>query len=563
MINTDVLIVGAGPVGLFLANELNRHSVSYIIADIGKEKSDLSRATGIHSQTLELFEYIEILDEFIKEGVLTDEMRISTELRSYYFTTRNINTKYPFGISIEQEKTEEILKGNLGISNNFLNHHKILGIREKSEFCTAYALDLESNSYTEIQAKFIVGCDGVHSTVRKESEINFIGETYNQNMLAADLILKGNNLDNKRLETYLNDNGLLMIFGLPQKDKYRVFADVDIDFVCDIDSLQSLITQRGRNELIDEIIWADTFFMNKKIANKFSTKRVYLAGDACHSHSPAGGHGMNIGIMDAFNLAWKIKLVLNKIVAIDFLDSYETERRPIANKVLFNSDIQTSISFWDGELLGGIKEFLLTILSNYDFFKDEILKFSMELNMNYMDSPLNCEFIDINLYGMFELINENNEIPNILEINKFINGPKLGHRYPDLSVSNLADKYLHSALLNSNHILVFFDGNNYTLSGYKKFLELITICNEVFNKFIDILLITTNQDEITCIDKKYVLLDTDNSLHLKFAAFSECLYLIRPDGFISYRALPVSVDHFKKYLESYKLGNRMANYVSI
>ncbi len=553
MMQTDVLIVGAGPTGLFLANELKRHNVDFIIADIGKGQSDLSRATGIHSQTLELFDYLDLLDEFLEKGILTDEMRVSTESRSYSFTTKEIKTRFPFGISIEQEKTEDIFKTKLDIKTcKALMNHQILGIRERPEKCSAFALDLKSNNYELIEAKFIVGCDGVNSTVRKENEIDFIGEKYGQNMLAADLILEGKHLQKKRLETYLNDNGLLMLFGLPEPNKYRIFADVDDDFDCTENSLVQLINQRGRNETVKKIIWANTFLMNKKIASKYGTSRVYLAGDSCHSHSPAGGHGMNIGIMDAFNLAWKLKLVIEDIVSIDFLKSYELERRPIAEKVLFRSDVQTDISFWDGKLLGGIKEFLLGLLNNFKPFREEILKFAMELNMNYSNSPLNGQYLDFDFNGLYKSISRENEIPDIIEHNAFINGPKLGERFPDLNLNQKIEKYLYSMLINSNHTLLFFDGDDHTSSGYEKFNKISDLLTREFNDYIDCFLITDNKNFIENIDKNQIINDSDGELHSKYAAYSESLYFIRPDGFIAYRALPIDFEHIKNYIFEYK-----------
>jgi len=553
MIKTDVLIVGGGPTGLFLANELKRHNVNFIIADLGKGQSDLSRATGIHSQTLELFDYLDLLDEFIENGILTDEMRVSTESRSYFFTTKEIKTRFPFGISIEQEKTEDIFRKKLNLSNsNFLENHKIVGIREHSDKCSAFALDLKSDKYINIEAQFIIGCDGVHSTVRKESEIDFIGKEYNQNMLAGDLILKGEHLQKKRLETYLNDNGLLMLFGLPDPGKYRIFADVEENFECNEETLKDLITKRGKGEIVQEVIWANTFKMNKKIASKYGTSRVYLAGDSCHSHSPAGGHGMNIGIMDAFNLAWKLKLVLKKIVTIDFLKSYELERRPIADKVLFKSDVQTNISFWDGKLLGGVKDFLLGLLNNFKPFREEILKFAMELNMDYTNSPLNSEHIDFDFRGLYKSISDENEIPDIIEHNAFIKGPKLGERFPDLNLNQKNESFLYSMLINSNHTLLFFDGDDHSSSGYEKFIKISKLLKTEFNELIDSFLITNNENKIEGVTENKIIIDLNGELHSRYAAYSESLYFIRPDGFISYRALPINYAHFEIYISNYK-----------
>ena len=176
--------------------------------------------------------------------------------------------------------------------------------------------------------------------------------------------------------------------------------------------------------------------------------------------------------------------------------------------------------------------------------------------MDYKNSPLSNEHIDFDFKGLYKSISTENEIPDILEHNGFINGPKLGERFPDLNLNHKIEKYIYSMLINSNHTLLFFDGDDYTSSGYDKFIKISKLLKNEFKNLIDVFLITNNENAIEGIDENQIISDLNGELHSKYAAYSESLYLIRPDGFITYRALPVSINHFEKFITEYKTSHK-------
>lgn len=548
IIEVDVLIVGAGPTGLMLSKLLNDYEVDFLTADLNKKEKNFSKATGIHSEVLEMFESTKIVDEFLDKSLIVDKMKIYSSIGDFVFTTREIETKYPFGISIQQESAEDIIRNSIKDKNCLLNNYRVEAIREYFNHCEAYLLNLMDNTFQTVKCKYIVGCDGVHSTVRKEMEIDYAGEKYKEPCLAADLILdEGLNTDS--LYTYLTDVGMLMIFPLPKKNLVRIFTDVEESFEANINSIQKILDEHGGGQKIKTVEWSNKLYFNKRLAKKFSTSRVFLAGDSCHCHSPAGGHGMNLGLMDSYNLAWKLAFVLQEVANPKILESYEIERRPLAEKVIFRSDLQTKLSFWEGKMASGVKGLMISLLQNITPLKKEILKFGMELNMDYSQSTLNKEDIDFTHRGLYSNKDSFGEIPNLIEYNSFISAPRPGQRFPDIEIDFKENSRLHNYIINENFTLLFFDGDEDLKTSYSTFNSIKESATELLRNRIDCFIVTQFYNSAGKFIDKELIINDDGNLHHSYGAKSECLFLIRPDGYITYRMMPIRKEKLNEFIK--------------
>lgn len=386
-IETDVLIVGLGPTGLVMANLFDYYNIDYIAADEGRDKKNLTRATGIHSHILELFESLGLVDLFLNTGVPFEHLTMIINQKSFRFSTSEIDARYPFGISIMQSKTEVILKDGITNKSKLRIHHLVSSIRDHGSYCTAFLLDLLTNTFIQVKAKYIIGCDGVNSYVRNIAKINFNGHDYKTPCFIADISLS-ENIPTNDIITYLSKQGMVMLYPISDKS-VRVFGNIDHEGTVDKKKIQEILNSRANNEIVSNVKWGNKIFFKRRLAKYYKKGRLFLAGDSAHTHSPAGGHGMNLGISDAFNLAWKLVVHLKHGPAPALLNTYEKERRRIAKRVILRSHFQTVVSFASGPFFSLVKKSVIPSINRMTFIKRKFIKYGMQLSMNYKTCDIN------------------------------------------------------------------------------------------------------------------------------------------------------------------------------
>jgi 2-polyprenyl-6-methoxyphenol hydroxylase-like FAD-dependent oxidoreductase len=332
MIHADVLIVGAGPVGLTAAVVLTRLGHQVVIVDGQAEGANTSRAAVVHSRTLELLEPYGVSAALAARGVHTSRFTIRDRDRLLVpVPFDGLPTRYPYTLMISQADTEAYLLARLEeLGGKVLRPARVTTIAQDDSGVTATLDDGR-----ELRASYLVGADGMHSLVREQSGIGFGGGTYAESFVLADVRLSGG-VPGDEVILYFSPEGLVVVAPLPD-GRYRIVATVD-DAPKEPDAafVQRLLDTRGPKAVpavVEEVVWGSRFRVHHRIADTYRDGRVLLAGDAAHVHSPAGGQGMNLGIEDAVALGEALAKVLDG-GSQDLLDGYAAARRPVAEKVV-------------------------------------------------------------------------------------------------------------------------------------------------------------------------------------------------------------------------------------
>jgi 2-polyprenyl-6-methoxyphenol hydroxylase-like FAD-dependent oxidoreductase len=354
----DVLVAGAGPTGLALAIDLARRGVRAQVVEKADRLFPGSRGKGLQPRTQEVFDDLGVIDTIRSAGggypatVVWQNGRPGdiVEMSERFPPTPHV----PYGETwmVPQWRTQEILYARLRELGGAVDFGLALtGLRQDDDGVTA---DLSDGS--AIRAAYVVAADGGRSTVRKALGIGMTGETVDPNpLLVADIRLDG--IDRDHIHSWKHPDGGAILFPLAGTDTFQfiaLFPDPDARPDTTADGVRKLIATRTHltADSVREVLWTSDFRPRAALADRFRDGRVFLAGDAAHIHSPAGGQGLNTSIQDAYNLGWKLGHVLRQGADPALLDTYEAERLPIAADVLGLSTRLHRASITKGELAG-------------------------------------------------------------------------------------------------------------------------------------------------------------------------------------------------------------------
>jgi 2-polyprenyl-6-methoxyphenol hydroxylase-like FAD-dependent oxidoreductase len=348
---SDVLIIGAGPTGLTLACELARRGIDFRIIEASPAPQAGSRGKGLQPRSLELFDNLGILQEIVANGVFGlpicfyDEAGNARVENLYEKRQARPDAPYLMPLLTPQWRVEEVLRrklAQLGVHPDFAT--ELTGFVQDDD---GVAADVVGPAGSEtIHARWLVGCDGGRSLVRHLAGIEFLGETLETHrMLLGDVRVSG--LDRAHWHIWRSNEGFLALCPLPSTDMFQFQASIAPGQDCETDlgTYQNLAERRtGRSDIrLLDPGWMSLWRANIRMVNRYRAGRVFLAGDAAHVHSPAGGQGMNTGIQDAYNLGWKLAAVIGGVDAA-LLDTYQQERLPIAAWVLgISTELMTSV----------------------------------------------------------------------------------------------------------------------------------------------------------------------------------------------------------------------------
>ena len=335
-----VLIVGAGPTGLTLACELARHGVSFRLIEATPGPQPGSRGKGLQPRTLEVFDDLGIVDRVLADGRMAMPIRSTAPdgrvtLSGAEPPSAGPDTPYPASLITPQWRTEETLRRRLAELGGTVEFGTALAGFEQSAEAVS-ALVVKGGQTETVTAGWLIGCDGGHSIVRRRAGVAFEGETREEiRMIVADVEVDG--LDRDAWHMWRHAEGLVNLCPLPSTDAFQYQATIapGQDGELSVATMQAILERRsGRTDIrLHEPQWTSLWRANIRLADRYRQGRVFLAGDAAHIHSPAGGQGMNTGIQDAHNLGWKLAAVARG-ASPALLDSYEAERRPVAAGVL-------------------------------------------------------------------------------------------------------------------------------------------------------------------------------------------------------------------------------------
>ena len=547
--NPAVLVVGAGPVGLTMACELARHGVPCRIVDASSGPTDQSRALGIQARTLEVFEDVGIVDAVLARarkvhgiGAFSDNRRIA----HITFDLEGLETPYPYLLVFPQGETERLLEDRLksyGIEVE--RRTKLTGLLRDGSGVTATLLDAEGHA-SESRTPWLIGCDGARSAVRKGLELPFEGAEYEESFLLADVQLAWDRPDDE-MTVILTPEGPVVGFPFPEPGCWRLVhastgtvEDSEAEPARVVTRFQSLLREHGQPKaVVSDPGWTSAFKIHRRVAGRFREGRCFIAGDAAHIHSPAGGQGMNTGIQDAYNLAWKLGLVVRGASPDSLLDSYSSERRSVVAGVIKGTDLMTRVITLRSDVAKAVRNHLIGLLGEFDFVARKLSKTMSELGVEYHSSPIVHEDRGESLLsGLGDRLD-------------FRAGPHPGDRVPDVPLEPPHDKEgphrLFELLRGTKHVLLLFEGSH-GVEALASFEAVGKIAREHDEQITTLLVARGDFAPPSIAWDGPILFDHLGELHRRFGARGPCLYLIRPDGYLGYRAIPPDATKLAEYL---------------
>ena len=342
----DVLIVGAGPTGLMLANQLARRGIRPQIIDRHSGPAQQSRAMAVHARTLEIYSKLGIAARAVELGQQGTgaNMWVGGRLKARIPLEemgRNLSP-FPYVLMLGQDENERIMGARLrdwGVDVEW--NTELVALEQHADHVTATIRQPDGSSRT-IDATYVAGCDGSRSGVRQMSGIGFPGAAYEQAFFVADTVATGPMVPNE-LNVYLWADGFHLYFPMSGENRWRVIGILPKELQAKTDPafedlLPALRQEATAGLSFTSCLWFSTYRIHHRRTDKFRDRRCFLLGDAAHVHSPMGGQGMNTGLQDAYNLAWKLALVTAGHADDSLLDTYEAERLPFADRLLSTTD---------------------------------------------------------------------------------------------------------------------------------------------------------------------------------------------------------------------------------
>ncbi|MGA5560980.1 FAD-dependent monooxygenase [Streptomyces platensis] len=364
--DTEVLIVGAGPVGLTLAHELARRRVRVRVVDRAAGPATTSRALAVHPRTLEVTHQMGLADALLAHGQRVTHFTLhlrGRELIHFDANYANLPTCYPFSLMLDQVRTEQILRDRLaGLGVGIEWGVELTGLRTDGERVTARlrhgtasgrVAEVEEREAggeagvdEEAEVPWLVGADGSRSTVREELRLRLVGDA-TRTWLNADVVL---DTDLPRDSNHLlhTGSGTVLLVPFPDPGKWRVVDTEETDGAADTEAVRRRLGAKisralGRPVAVGVPTWVSVFRVQQRMITAMRSGRCFVAGDAAHVHSPASGQGMNTGMQDAYNLAWKLADVVRGHAREALLDSYAAERIPVGGRLLSSTRKATAL----------------------------------------------------------------------------------------------------------------------------------------------------------------------------------------------------------------------------
>lgn len=529
-----VLIVGAGPTGLTLAIRLRQLGVDCLVIDRLAEPMPWSRALGLHARTMEIFHALGVLAAIRRRSTMQTSVMVHNDrgpLLSLDLTT--LDAPFPWVLSCPQTEAESALAQRFEeLGGRIWRGVELQSFTQHGESVEAHLL-VDGHTH-QLQCELLVGCDGAHSLVREQLGVGFEGMTEKDHFLIADLAI-GWSLSDSSSHGFLLPEGSLI--ALPMPDCWRLVinqsASEDTEGEVTLEPFRERLSAAlGACPPLGEPRWLTRFSIHRRLASHYRKNRVLIAGDACHIQSPLGAQGMNTGIADAFNLAWKVALFLRGIGGGALLDSYERERRPVARAMLYSVDILSRSSFARNLLLRTGRDWVLKFLNGHPRMAAGLLRRVSQLDIGYRGSPLVAQGPSGWLSGK--------------------DGPLPGERMPDARLLGGNGSVALVDLLQDprHYLLIQLDAQ----PDSQQLLTAYALADRVPSEFADwvsTIVISGRQPteslrELTDFDVS-VLSDQSGEFAARYGA-GAALWLMRPDGHLAYRATLADGDQLLEWL---------------
>lgn len=533
----DALVVGAGPTGLALAAQLRRFGARFRIIDRSLDRARESRALAVQARTLELLDTLDLAAPLVARG--NTSMRVAFHLGAREVavvelgTARATDTRFPFILFVSQAETEDLLGTYLTQSGVRVERGVELVELAMGDDGVSCLLRHGDARRETVRARYVVGCDGAHSTVRRAAGFSFEGGSYPQDFVLGDVEADGP-LEPNAINPFVSGGGVAMFFPLRHPTTWRVIAvaatpnphersadELPLTSEVSLARLQEIVdTPTQRAVRVRDPAWLTRFHLHHRQTTRYRARHVFLAGDAAHIHSPVGGQGMNTGIQDAWNLGWKLALVARGAARPDLLDSYDAERWPVGRFLLRYTDrlfATFAQAMSSGKLATWVREVVaprvIPPVMSAAWLRAGAFRFASELGIRYRASPLS---------------EDASPRPH--------DGPRAGDRLPDARLTmDGAPTWLQRAALGP-HLTLLLCGE---MSAWHQ-----SGLDQVADRFRG--LVATRH--LSAMPARGQLVDPDGATLRMLGATDGTQYVVRPDGYIGFRSAGYDLTALEAYL---------------
>lgn len=536
MFDTDVLVVGAGPVGSAAAVEVVRRGVRCRIIDTLADPPRYAKAVGIQPRTLELFEAMGILREVLDAGILLHGQIVYTNGVETGRMDLTMPPEIPFGfLGLPQYETERILRRHLeSLGTRVERGVRLVGFTQDEDGVDAVLAGPEGEH--TVRARYLVGCDGAHSTVRKALGLTFEGAAFDEQYMLGDVELDWSQPHGYTVRSMHQTNGVtddvLVCVPLPGHHRYRVSMRVPPELETDtsvggdkvehglgtgpgprLADIQAVLDRLAPEPVTAaHMRWSSVFRISHRIVDSYSRGRVFVAGDAAHIHPPTGAQGMNTGIQDAHNLAWKLALAVAEVAAPSLPASYDAERRPVGEEVVGRTvrDAREGIGAGESD-------------------PEHVLLREAQLLIDYRDSPI------------------------VTESPTGAPSPTAGSRAPDaigLTRDGVTSPLrLFTLLAGPDHTLLWYVDNTCDTATLTEIERHVDLLRKLTDDHLDTYLVASPAAtaDPTILP---VIRDSDGDFARRYHCTGGAAYLVRPDGYLGYAASPAAPDDLIRHVES-------------
>jgi 2-polyprenyl-6-methoxyphenol hydroxylase-like FAD-dependent oxidoreductase len=525
----DVLVVGAGPVGLAMACEMARHGVRCRLIDKLPEPSLLSKALAVQPRTLEIFERMGVTEAFLERGIKVHGLNawMGSDKHVVHLHFDELDSPYPYIIDMPQYVTEAILTERLAEWGQSPERGvELIKLEQAEDRATVHLRHADGREET-LDVPWVIGCDGAHSVIRHQVGAEFDGSMYPESFVLADVHVAWSLSDNE-IHVFLHEDGVVAAFPYGN-GRYRLMGDMKMDSPDGtapeptLEQFQQLVKERVPTAaVLSDPIWMSSFHTHLRHSKQTRYGRAFLVGDAAHIHSPAGGQGMNTGIQDAFNLAWKLALVVRGKASEKLLDTYQTERLPVAESVMRMSDRLISMATLHQPLGKQIRNQLAPLIANNEMIQKRVRSQIAEVAIHYRTSPIVKE----HRVGLLQSL-----VPHKLHA---------GDRAPDVA----------GLLGQAGEPQRLFE----LLRGTKQALLVLPaastnrgdLADELghWADVLDMFIVAADADPNSRLP---IIVDPENHLPQRFDADPGSMILIRPDGYVGLYSNTIHVEAIRSY----------------
>jgi 2-polyprenyl-6-methoxyphenol hydroxylase-like FAD-dependent oxidoreductase len=545
----SALVVGAGPVGLTMAAHLHHHGLRCRIIDRCPTPSDKSKALVLWGRSLEMLDDLGIAGDFLKAGTFLNATRLYGGARLLAQITFTPNgTEYFRPLMLAQSETERLLAEHLRrVSIEVERRVELTAFADHGDQVVATLRHADGND-EQVRCDWLLGCDGAHSNVRHTLGLDFTGEAEPSDFILADCRVEGP-IPHDELSLFWHHKGVLAFFPFAA-GRCRIIADMGTVQAADhprdpsLIEVQAIVNERGPAGVrLSEPHWLSGFRIHERKVAEYRRSRVFLAGDAAHIHSPAGGQGMNTGMQDTWNLAWKLALVQKGRAHPSLLDSYSIERSAVGEMVLRNAARLTRVATLRNPIGQFFRNRLAQILGHLPSFRRNFVRDLTEMSIHYPNSPLNGEF---SAFGWAS----RSIYP--------------GDRFPEARLRELGtgrEQRLLLLLRGPQHNLLLLSDKG-DLDNPAARNDLLQRVNDIHRRLeesyaglIRVHLIVAGDSppqEVAGFDS--IWLDPAGSVRQALGARGKSMALVRPDGYLGFRCEPALWEELRDYLDRYLIA---------